>query len=428
MIIINYIPKVQAIDKSAAMLAQIREDFQPNQILSIINIDEKNQIDNTDTLISLLGLVSDRLLFVGKSNLHLRAYEFVVQQGWMADFLSDQPDELLLQLANINSGYQVKCDLFLIPFTGERSKIGQILVRYFKKRSAKIVSYFKSLHDQGYGLTVENKKINKSYLLSINKLLFKVKKQLKTISSSGLDNVYYKLPPDIIDVILTFNESHDKLIREKVRGPKTSIAGYQLTYPAWLELISKFSSQIRNVKSQLLEVVLFTRGETPGRAPEDNIVSKQNLKVLIGDILDGLDHLGRNYRVRIKPHPIQDVDFLRTVVNSRKNVSITYQPPSVLVSSADLTISTYSSTVIDAIIFGVPTIEYFFESSFFKKKHPTGSPFIQYGVLPARNRVEFFDALSKIASNDFSKIDFNSKFDMVGNTKFMCHIIGSSQN
>ena len=50
--IINFVPKVQALDKSAATLAEIRRQLGQVQVLSLIALTEKNRIDRIDSLLN----------------------------------------------------------------------------------------------------------------------------------------------------------------------------------------------------------------------------------------------------------------------------------------------------------------------------------------------------------------------------------------
>lgn len=439
MIIISYVPKLQALDKSVAILAEIRFKYPGSQIFTIVEIEGKNQIDCADTLLTLTARVSDLLLFFGYTKIHLKAFK-ALSKHYHNLSISRSLDDVFASLESVldvSKDNHVRQRYYLIPYTGSETSHGIQIAQYLKSNNFRVVAYFKSLHDQGLGFSSLNLKVlrpdlpkqqktdHSSYSLQnfFAELLGKIAKAFHPAVNKRIGQTkqkqFHKIDLADVDVLLAFNDTHKKLLRDKLKCNEISTAGYQLLYEGWKKLVLEYNHSTYCSVQEFFEVILFTRGETPGKPPELNVVPHAMLEKLLGDIFTELEALGRPYRVRIKPHPIQDVCFLQSLIHQHQNVSITYDPPAILAATANLAISTYSSTVIDALIFGVPSIEYFEENEFFKKKHPGGSPFIRFGALPARTRVEFRGCLEKVVNVDYSVPDVEEKLGQKSNLNFL---------
>lgn len=380
--IFTYIPKIQAIDKTIAFCAEIKSVYNV-KIINFINIDEKNQIDDANNLFELLSNVSDMLLFIGEKSIHRNAI----------NHLSNKQVELINK-TNIKNRFKYYLDknktnrhLLLLPYTGSNDNVDITLSSIAKKEKIFIIAYFKSLHDEGFGLSTE----------PYSNIKYFKNRLLKVIERIRTKKIKSKIDDENVDLFLAFNSFHEKIIKERLGSKKVSISGYQLTYNSWIQLVKK--NKLKDNK--LNTIVLFTRGETPGRPPQLNIINDELLKKLIINIHKVLSDKYDNFELIIKPHPIQDVNVLKEIIKGFPNTNISYEAPSLLVVNAKFVISTYSSTVIDALIFDVPAIEYFEESNFFKNKHPNGSPFIEFGVLKANNIVEFENCVDRVFEGNY---------------------------
>lgn len=396
--IINFVPKIQALDKSTATLAEIRSQIPGTRVMSIISLTETNRSERVESLAGLLAEVSDDIAFVGNHPSFDAAYDFL--HGDERSVSRVPPQDLIAHVEGfVLSEHRT---LFLSPVGKGIGNVGDLLLAWAKDSRVAVVGYFKSLHDQGWGLSspMTSDVSDIRVLDGLRKIASRLSRQ-RVISRRLIPD---KLGPEHADLLMVFNDYHRQLVAEKVRSATVFESGYPLLYPAWRELVAKSSFCQEFVREAALEVVLFTRGETPGRMPEENVVSHANLEVLLNDITSGLERSGKDWRMRIKPHPIQDLAVLANFASQRSKVEVTFEAPSLLAATTDLAIATYSSTVVDTLALGVPTIEYFFETQFFRKKHPTGSPFPAFGALMARNQAEFTDCLQMALrlSGDFS--------------------------
>lgn len=382
--IINFVPKVQALDKSAATLAEIRRQLGPVRVLSVIGLTEKHQIERIDSLVELVARVSDKVVFVGQSTLQDSAFYFL--QETMADV--ERIDEIALVEAIESFCRPDGQNLYLMPVGSGNGELNDQLVRNAKSAEIPILGYFKSLHDEGMGLSTLPESTSEGG--GLYHRVRQIFRQLRhRVSSASVIKKDRGLTPVQSNWLMVFNAIHAQTVTAKAAEARCVEMGYQLLFPAWRDLVAQSPYCRTYQRGTRLEVVLFTRGETPGRPPEKNVVPHTNLARLFEDIVTALDDSGRDWHLRIKPHPIQDVEFLRGLIMDRANIEIAYEAPALLAATADLAISTYSSTVVDTLALGVPTIEYFFETRFFRAKHPTGSPFPALGAMEARNFAEF---------------------------------------
>lgn len=391
--IINFVPKIQALDKSAATLAEIRAQIPRTKVMSIIGLSEKNRSERIDSLVDLLAEVSDEVAFVGNHPSFAEAYDFLRLGG--KSVVRVIPRDLVGHVERFVS--PESRTLFFSPVGKGIGEIGDLLVAWAKSKRVPVVGYFKSLHDQGAGFSTPLVSD-----LSLNSLLNRFRKTASRLSRERL--VVRGVTADELkarntDLLMVFNEHHRKILAGQVGFTRVVESGYPLLYPRWRDLVAKSSFCRGFVREASLEVVVFTRGETPGRRPEDNVVNNSNLRILLEHIISALDQTGKHWRIRIKPHPIQDLKILEQFVFGRAGVEIVSEAPGLLAKTSDLVIATYSSTVVDSLAVGVPAIEYFFETPFFRKKHPGGSPFPQFGAIKARNREELLSALAEANLN-----------------------------
>lgn len=402
--IVNFVPKVQALDKSAATLAEIRRQLGPVRVLSVIGLTEKHQIERIDSLVELVARVSDRVVFVGHSTLQDSALYFL--QETVANV--ERIDEIALVEAIESFCRPAGQNVYLMAVGSGNGKLNDQLVRKAKSAEIPILGYFKSLHDEGMGLSTlpESTSEGGGLYHGVRQIFRQLRNHVLSTSVIKKDR---GLTPVQCNWLMVFNASHAQTVIAKAGKARCVEMGYQLLFPAWRDLVAQSPYCRTYPRGTRLEVVLFTRGETPGRPPEENVVPHANLVRLLDDIVSALDDSGRDWHLRIKPHPIQDVGFLRRLAADRANIEIVYEAPALLAATADLAISTYSSTVVDTLAFGVPTIEYFFETPFFRAKHPTGSPFPELGAMKARCSDGFRqcmqDALQEAPREPFKMLD-----------------------
>lgn len=395
--VINYISKVQAIDKSLALLSELRTRLPDLSIVHIINIEAQNQIPSCQDYFELMAELGDSAIVIEGSRQSKEAGAIFEDTGMPYTSVPVAPDESRHSAAERIWEAVVKPPArtcLLVPFTSEGSGLVTPLMAGATRRRAKVVAYFKSVHDQGMGLTAEA-----SGRTGATKTTFRRARHMWRRASRSASIADQRFDERFVDVVLAFNNTQRKLLLSKGYSPRqVAVMGYPLLYPAWKGLVAR-SSFCRGFGKSMWDVVLFTRGETPGRPSNQNIVTNDDLIEYLDDIFAIMEDLTPHAKLRIKPHPIQDASVIQNYLSKRTgtvSAAMSFEPPFLLAGVCDLAISTYSSTVLDALIQDVPSVEYLKENAFFRKKHPTGSPFPSLGALRANNREELREHVSRI--------------------------------
>ncbi len=387
MLTIYYIPKIQALDKALALHIILAAEFPAIKSHFIFNIDQKNRAESCRPLLELIAdenipatvtdssFLKDEIIDVWKT----RDIDYSVVQHQENAGTIDLPDidAMLAQHAQQT--------LFILPKTEDFDGLNNILMRHFSAQKIPVLAYFKSVHDAGYGLTAHDDQNHlRTCFLACKQA---IKKRIPSFMKrqDSFDDGY-------VDAFLCFNEAQKTTLQNRGYNKKQLyVIGYPLLYKRWLHYIKKQAGR-QNAETKDKIIVVFTRGQTPGRPAEQNIISDDYLQELLSDILNVCDDSFESATIYIKPHPIQDIDTIKKFVADNQSRSpsivITHDPPALLSARAHYVIATYSSTVIDSLAYGVPTIEYFQENAFFRAKHPAGSPFPELGALKARTKEE----------------------------------------
>jgi hypothetical protein len=127
----------------------------------------------------------------------------------------------------------------------------------------------------------------------------------------------------------------------------------------------------------------------------------ETLATVLEQILDALEDLGRPLKVLVKPHPGQDQIFLASCLKDRPYAELSYEYPLLLSDNADLVVTTWSTTIIDALAMETPAIEFYPENNYFRTVYPAGSYTRQLGVPCVDNGSDFRLALRQVLAADY---------------------------
>lgn len=185
--------------------------------------------------------------------------------------------------------------------------------------------------------------------------------------------------------------------------------GFPKLFPAWREAVvnSKNFTRLEKLKEKNV-VVIITRGETPKLGPQ--IMPNALLKKIVTSIIEEVCFQLPDSIILIKPHPSQDRTVINKLSEMYDNVSITEEHPSVLSSIAKLVVTTWSTSIIDAMVFKCPVIEYFIQNDEFLSKYPSGSAFKNMGIPSCDNKKEFSVLLSTVIQGSYIHPDVASLF------------------
>lgn len=114
-----------------------------------------------------------------------------------------------------------------------------------------------------------------------------------------------------------------------------------------------------------------------------------------------------NYKIFIKPHPREVESDILYLINrfKLKNIEINTEHSAVLARDAFLTISLWTSAILDSLSMGIPSIEYFKESKNFLVAEPEGSPYRKYGISSVNNELDLELNIKNIINNSYKNPD-----------------------
>lgn len=366
--VIAIVSRAQALDKTAAILAQMKRDAGCHGTV-VLELDRKARPDVLLGPLQDLAAVSDSVIVPAESSLSEWFLENRERLGASVSVVQARDIESMLRDRGEAASVVV-----LAPI-GPIGRCGRVIVAWARKQRRPLIGFFKSLHDEGQGLTTVPLRSWRRQITTVRSYFRGLRSRVK---------VGEALRPHDFTILMTFSDQHERVIAPLAGPAMLFRCGYPLLYPAWQEdRIARFAGLAQPARGRVC--VLFTRGQSISHTAESSVVSDDDCIALACDVVGELRSRGESWRIVIKPHPLQATDRLRAVFHGAPDVVFSDASAATVVRSADVVVATYSSTVIDAVAIGVPAIEYFFENEYFRRKHPTGSPFLQFGVLPARN-------------------------------------------
>ena len=176
---------------------------------------------------------------------------------------------------------------------------------------------------------------------------------------------------------------------------KVKVIGFSKFYKNWINYVRNYSNEfIKNNKY----IVIFSR---PYDHPYYMNLSKY--KYLLESTHYVITKLLPDYEILIKPHPREDVDKILDIINDLQldNIKITNENSSVISAKAKLTISFWSSAILDSLSLESPSIEYYIEDEKFKKVEPQGSLYKKNGIVSVNNIKELEENIVSIIKNKY---------------------------
>lgn len=370
--LVNYIPKIQAIDKSAAMIAELRRQGHDVFVVNLVGLTETTRGDGADFHHAVLDETGDLTVDLPATAGAAEARD----AEWFASISA-----ALEARGGDNAGIR---RYVLCPMGGANGPVDRVILDRLATLGFAVIGYCKSIHDEGYGISTMR-------LTPAGKLKNMLRRLLKGGSAAKAKSGVGELLIADYDRFAAFNDYQGAVLRDRgFNDRQIFLTGYPILYRAWEDMVRGFA---RPKAADEKVVVVFTRGQKVSKDAEKSVVPNAMAEELLEHILARIDAMPGAKRCIVKPHPFQDIDTVNRSVADYAFAKVSHENPSILCASADLAITTYSSTALDALGLGVPCIEYFYETPYFWKKHPTGSPFPDLGASKARTRDEFEAAL-----------------------------------
>ena len=371
--IINYLHKVQALDKVVPLLFALKQLDPHLKVHTVLDIEQTalNAIPR-DLLTSLRQLSESCSTAPGGWFYScLRRYEGIVPQRVFRLFERVVGPDFNAFFQNQGLSPNQSGLLLLCINSAKHHSMGRLLGRYVKTRGGLVLAYLKSVNDRGRGLSVVGK--------------------AKADAEAG----FY-------DVLLVPNRQiHAILLQSGYPPERLLVSGYPPFYQAWRRHVASQAAAAFPAMEGKRLFVVFSRGPAPHKPEEGQIMTAEMEVRLLTDIVSVVQEGWPDARVWIKPHPYQEPAFLQRLAREHSRVEIRHESVQRLSALADIAISTYSSASLDALAYGKPSIEYFEETANFLAAHPGGSTFGEYGVVICRSRAELQGALERaVASSD----------------------------
>ncbi|MEJ2092155.1 MAG: hypothetical protein P8X65_08175 [Syntrophobacterales bacterium] len=374
--ILFIIPKIQGLDKSAALATEIKNICPSLEMNLVYWPEEEKTVFNVGSEFqSLLNSIFRNVYIFREKNVN------EIDKVINTEICKNNAIVVCPHLTNtINTTYSQK------------------IIRLFKSRGAKYWTFQKSIHDEGAGLTVRD---TSNILSNLFYLKNRIKSFISPSSSSDIEpDIFLAYTPKIRNI----------LRREGFRNVES--VGYFLSYPTWQDLLKQNS---RSTRTESVDVALFSRGQSHGQLDSKTVVTNSDFEKYLSEIVNVLhkysQDFNKNTNLYLKPHPFQDFtsceNLLKNITHNKSINPYVYDgSPAQLALKVNLAITMYSSTAIDCLYQNVPVCEYFRPNPFFLQKHPAGSPFILAGAISAQNEKQLYDFIvqsQRLANKDFAR-------------------------
>lgn len=390
---INILTRVQALDKFVGFHVNgTLRTFGADMPVTVVHLERnKNQITDLGILPEWVCRFSRALVIVGDDEIHAqfaRAAKklkkpFIVFE----DEDSWSPKEIRIKLKN-EEGFNLSNIRSLLKLSTSKGIIINKFVSVAMKNGGIIINYYKSIHDKGSGITADIDPQNKSWAAV----------KLARFYVGSVTRRVWGLRPEIY---ITHNPQMTLACRQQgLLAEQIEEVSYPLTTRKWRGFVIKEARDYaRRFDFGKRICVLFTRGPVAGRSddPDGQVMPSALLRELLGDIRDAVARTAGDMHFLIKPHPNQSVEDLRAILEEvgLPSWEITFDPPALLCAVADLVITNYSSTCIEAKQFGAWVIDYYRETPHFWVAHPAGNKFGKFGVVICRTRQQLEASIRK---------------------------------
>ena len=179
------------------------------------------------------------------------------------------------------------------------------------------------------------------------------------------------------------------------------LIGFPKYFKEWFKFIKK-ESKFHIEKKY---VVIFSRAYD-----HKYYMNSKNYEYLFRSSIEVLKEKLPSHKIYIKTHPRENDDFLKSLISKYKvkNIEITDINSQILSINAFLTISFWSSCIMDSIALQIPSVEFYIGTEKFKIDQPLGTIYRRSGV----------DAVdTKHSLREFIERCINGKYEIL--TKFV---------
>ncbi len=195
--------------------------------------------------------------------------------------------------------------------------------------------------------------------------------------------------------VLSFHNLNFESWEKKGYNNITTV-GFPKFFPSWINLINNYKKF--DIKDNY--IVIYSRA-----AEHKFYMNKENYKYLLISSYKCIRQIFPNYKIFIKVHPREELSYITEIIkdNSMKNIEISYLHSGILAKNAKLTISFWSSTILDSLSLNIPSIEFYKEHTNFRILEPNGSLYKLVGIHSASSKIELLDFMNVVKNNKYKK-------------------------
>jgi len=123
----------------------------------------------------------------------------------------------------------------------------------------------------------------------------------------------------------------------------------------------------------------------------------------------------------IKPHPREDETIIQQLLQKEGifNAEISWEHAAVLAKQAVLTISFWTSAILDSLAMGTPSVEYYIEAERFREVEPGGSAYRKLGIHSVDNERDLDDFVGKVINGKYEVPSIISQMSKIKNIGFL---------
>jgi len=179
------------------------------------------------------------------------------------------------------------------------------------------------------------------------------------------------------------------------------IIGYPKFYSSWIKIVNSYPQSKKHSKKV---VVIYTR------KVDSFYLSLNDYEYLLTTSFRAIQKHFGNIRIIIKPHPRENIkNIIKTINNSGyTNIDISNEHAAVLSKDAIMTISFWTSAILDALSMEIPSVEYFIKSAEFLKHESNISDYKKVGIESVCTEKELEEFIIKLKSQRYNQ---NLHFD-----------------
>ena len=233
---------------------------------------------------------------------------------------------------------------------------------------------------------------------SLDFILFKLLNKKNYVYHHGHSLLQIPIKPTKIRInpnatVLSFHKTSNAYW-EWMGYKKIYLVGFPKFYKNWITLIKEYK------KYDILDkyILLYTR-----KIDDHIYMDEKTYLYLLDKSYQNIRKIFKNYKIIIKPHPREDINYIKNIITSKnmKNIEFSTLHASLLAKNSKLIISFWTSAIFDSLSLNIPTVEFYREPKNFRKVEPEGSLNKKIGIHYASDDESLENFLNLVNKNKY---------------------------